>query len=168
MTIQYFPNEGFKIADKEIKWGDRRNSIRQILTDEYEERNGTIDNSEFFNGDTSFNIDYRQDLYKNYKINYDKDDFVKELEVHQNADILVARVLLTFGTDISELLSKLERINYLPTTVKEGEFFFEQLKMVIATSESMGGEGDGLNYFYAGADVTHVIDEYSEIMKRIK
>jgi hypothetical protein len=168
MTIQYFPNEGFKFADKEIKWGDRRNLIRQILTDEYEEHNGTIDNSELFNGDTSFNIEYRQDLYKNYKINYDKDDCVIDLEVHRNADILVAGVLLKFGTNISELLSKFKKLNYLPTTVKEGEFFFEQLKMVIATSESMGGEGDGLDYFYVGANVTHIIDEYSEIMKRIK
>lgn len=164
--IQYFPNEGFKIADKDIKWGDKRNLIRQILTEKFEENDGTIDNSEFFNGDTSFNIDYRQDLYKDYKISYDKNDCVKELEILQNTDILVNGILLTFGTDIFELLSKFKKLNYIPTTVKEGEFFFEEIKMVIATSESMGGEGNGLDYFYAGANVNHIIDEHSEILKQ--
>jgi hypothetical protein len=168
MTIQYLPNEGFKIDIKEIKWGYKRDLIRQLLSEEFQQHDGTIDNSQFFDGDTSYNINYRQDLYKNYNINYDKDDCIKEFEIHHNADILVLGITLKFGKDISEFLNKFKKLNHLPTTVKEGEFFFERLKMVIATSESMGGEGNGLAYFYAGVDVSHVVEEYKEITNGVK
>ena len=75
-------------------------------------------------------------------------------------------ITLTFGNDISELIKEFKKHSYTPTVAKKGEYFFESLKMVIANSESMGGEGNGLDYFYAGADVSHVIDEYNELRNK--
>jgi hypothetical protein len=165
MTIHYLPDLGFKIESKEIKWGDKRDLVRQNLTEEFQQDDGTIDNSQFFDGDTSYNIIYRRDLYKNFKTTYNKDDCLTELEVHQEVDVLVSGITLIFGKDISEFTNQFKKLNYNPTVVKEGEFFFESLKMVIATSQSMGGEGNGLDYFYAGKNVSHVIEEYNEIIK---
>jgi hypothetical protein len=165
MTIHYLPNVGFRIESQEIKWGEKRDSIRKILKKEFQQDDGTIDNSPFFDGDTSYNIIYRRDLYKNFKTTYDKDDCLTELEVHQEADVLVSGITLMFGKDISEFINQFKKLNNNPTVVNEGEYFFESLKMVIATSQSMGGEGNGLDYFYVGKDVSHVIEEYNEIIK---
>jgi hypothetical protein len=165
MTIDYFPNVGFKIESQEIKWGQKRELIRQNLAGEFNQDDGTIDNSQFFNGDTSFNISYRRDLYEDFKTIYDDNDCLTQLEVHQEINIVVTGVTLTFGENIYDLIKEFENHNYSATVAKEGEFFFEDLKMVIANSDSMGGEGNGLAYFYAGVDVSHVMDEYNDIRK---
>jgi hypothetical protein len=164
--VHYLPNEGFKIESKEIRWGQKRNLIRQILGEEFKQDDGIIDNSQFFDGDTSYNINYRRDLYQNFKTSYDENDFLTELEIHQGIDISVVGITLTFGNDISKLIKEFKKHSYTPTVAKKGEYFFESLKMVIANSESMGGEGNGLDYFYAGADVSHVIDEYNELRNK--
>jgi hypothetical protein len=161
MTIHYLPNMGFKLESKEIKWGQKRGLIRQSLAREFKPDDGTIDNAQFFNGDTSYNINYRRDLYKDFKTIYDENDHFTQLEIHQNIDILVSGITLTFGNDISELVDEFKKHNYFPKVVKNGEFFFEDLRMVIANAESMGGDGNCFDYFYAGADVSHVIDEYN-------
>ena len=163
MIIRYLPNIGFTIENKEIKWEQKRDLTRRNLAREFKQDDGMIDNSQFFDGDTSYNISYRHDLYKDFKTIYDENDCLTQLEIYQGIDILIHGITLTFGADINESINEFERHNYFAVVAKPGEFFFENLKMVIANSESMGGEGNGLAYFYAGVDVSHVIDEYNEL-----
>jgi hypothetical protein len=163
MTLDYLPGIGFKIESKEIKWGQKRELIRQDFGAEFKQDDRKIDNSQFFGGDTSFDISFRRDLYRDFKTNYDENDCLTELEVHQEIKIIVLGITLTFGKDIHELMEEFLRHNYSARVAREGEFFFEDLKMVIANSESMGGEGNGLAYFYAGASVSHVLDEYNKM-----
>jgi hypothetical protein len=125
---------------------------------EFKEDNGLLDNSQFFDGDNSFNIVYRRDLYKNFTTIFNTDDCLTELEVFSNVDISVSGTTLTFGKDIDEFLHEFKRKNNQPTEIENGQFLFESLKMTIGNSESMGGDGNGLAYFYAGKDVNHLID----------
>ena len=83
---------------------------------------------------------------------------MSELEVHSGIQIRVKNIELKFQTDINESLKDLEKTgeNYLET--EEGNYLFENLKMTIASSESMGGKGNGLSYFYGAKDIEHLIE----------
>jgi len=157
--VYYFPGVGFEIESRKINWGQKRNLIRQTLAKEFQEDNGIIDNSEFFDGDASYNIHYRRDIYGNFKTIFDEDDFLTEVEIHKDFRISVSGITLTFGKDISELINQLRKIDGQITELEEGQFFFKELKMTIGNSESMGGTGNGLDYFYATRDVTHLDDK---------
>ena len=163
MKVEYLPDTGFKIESKEIRWGEKREVIRKILPGKFRQDDGTLDNASFFDGDTSYNISYRRDLYENVTATYDGEDCLKELEMFGEENILVLGITLVPGGAIHECIDALRAIGHEPRIVKEGEFFYERLKMVIATSESMGGEGKGLGYFYAGREVSHVVEEYDEL-----
>jgi len=35
---------------------------------------------------------------------------------------------------------------------------FEKLKITIADSDAMSGDGKGLSYFYGASDITHIVE----------
>ena len=129
-----------------------------------------IEMAEFFGGDTSHNIEQRRDIYedinneKNYFfLSYDKDDKLSELEIHWGIEISVKKIELIFQKDTSKYLNEFNQIgeNYLE--VEEGNYLFENLKMLIANSESMGGEGNEFSYFYSANNIEHLIENKKEI-----
>ena len=167
MTIHYQPNIGFEVNSNNIKWGTTRESVRQAFALEFQEDDGVLDNSAFFDGDTSYNIVYKQDHYENFKASYNSENCLKELEIFNEITIIVSEVTLTFGKDVSELVREFEKQHHTATKIDDGNFFIEDLKITIASSASMGGEGNGLAYFYCGKDVQHVIDEINELKNGI-
>ena len=158
MTFYYLPDIGFEVGSKKMAWGEKREVVRRTLADPFQQDDGTLDNSEFFDGDTSHNITYRRDIYDNFKTNYDDDDCLSELEIHDKIGISVAGIMLTFGKDISDLLNRLRNVDNQVIELEPGQFLFKNLKMTIGNAASMGGDGNGFNYFYAGKDISHLID----------
>jgi hypothetical protein len=165
MKIYYLPDIGCQINSGEIKWGDSRESVRSTLLNAHKEDDRIIDLSIAYGGDTSFNIHQKRDIYKDFNgaenyffCNYNKDNCLSEVEFHSGVDISVSGVTLTFAKDISLFLTEFKKLGYHPTEIEDEKYFFEGLKMVIATSGAMGGEGRGLDYFYAGKDVSHLIE----------
>ena len=154
--VYYFPGIGFEIESRKINWGEKRNLIRQALAEEFHQDDGMIDNSEFFDGDASYDVVYRRDIYNNFKTIFDGDDFLTEVEIHRDFKISVSGITLTFGEDIAELINQLKKIDGQITELEPGQFLFRNLKMTIGNSESMGGMGNGLDYFYAAKDVEHL------------
>ncbi len=60
--------------------------------------------------------------------------------------------------DIEKVTELLGNISNDKKLLSEGEYFFNDLKLTIASSDAMGGDGKELSYFYCSKDVTHLID----------
>ena len=166
MKIKYIPNNGFHIDSDKFNWNENRESVRQKIQNQHKTDDRTIEMAEFFGGDKSHDIEQRRDIYENIKneknyffLSYDKDDKLSELEIHWGIEISVKEIELIFQKDISKYLKELNQIgeNYLE--VEEGNYLFENLKMTIANSESMGGEGKELSYFYSAKNIEHLIEQ---------
>lgn len=111
------------------------------------------------------NIHQKRDLYENLNsdndmlfLNYDKDGKLKELEVHSGFDILVNNIRLDFGNEILFFLNQFQKNGLEHFETEKGNYLLPQLKMTIADSESMGGNGTGLSYFYATSDISHLTE----------
>jgi hypothetical protein len=166
MTIRYIPNNGFQISSKKFNWNEDRKSIQIKLQNQHENDDKIIEMADFFEGDKSHNIEQRRDIYKDinneknyFFLSYDKNDNLSELEIHWGIEILVEEVELRFQKDISKSLFELEQIGENYSEVEEGNYLFENLKMTIANSKSMGGKGNGLNYFYSAKNIEHLIEK---------
>ncbi|MBP6023023.1 hypothetical protein [Ferruginibacter sp.] len=162
-TITYYPDLGVSINDIAINWGTDRFIIRQLLANQHKESNSITDLSEFHNGSNEYNIIQRRDIYENYQghdnyffFNYDKDDTLKEIEIHNGMEISVIGTKLSFDKDFQENVSLLKNISTDNRQVSNGEHFFKDLKLTIADNESMGGEDSVLSYFYCANNVDHL------------
>jgi len=165
LNLIYIPKHGFQIESEKFNWNDDRTSVRKKLQNQHKDDDRVIEMADFFGRDKSHNIEQKRDIYQDindstnyFFLSYGKDDKLSELEVHSGIQIRVKNVELKFQTDINESLKELEKSgeNYLET--EEGNYLFENLKMTIANSESMGGEGNGLSYFYGAKDIEHLIE----------
>ena len=56
MRITYLPNLGIEIYSEKILWNESRQNIRVKLKQSHKDDDKEIDNSDFFDGDKSFNI----------------------------------------------------------------------------------------------------------------
>ncbi|MGS2727907.1 hypothetical protein ACU8DI_14955 [Psychroserpens sp. BH13MA-6] len=165
MNIEYVPNRGFILNSVKIEWNDERNSVREKIGNKHKQDDKTIDVAQFFDGDESMNIHQKRDVYENLNskndmlfLNYDKDNKLRELEVHSGFSILINNVRLDFGNEISDFINQFQKngIEYLET--ERGNYLLPKLKITIADSESMGGNGTGLSYFYATSDISHLTE----------
>ena len=43
--------------------------------------------------------------------------------------------------------------------LEEGNYLFKNLKISISNSESSGGEGNALSYFYASHNIDHLLED---------
>jgi hypothetical protein len=165
MKIDYLPDTGFRIDSNEIRWGETRESVRRKFLNAHRQDDHVINVSEFFDDDSNLEIHQKEDIYENFSGNnlffcaYDKDDCLNEFEVHRGIDVVVSGIALTFEKEISEVIREVEKLGHHPVEIEGGNFFFEELKMTIATDEAMGGESTGLAYFYAAKDVRHLTGE---------
>lgn len=166
MTIEYIPNIGFNFENFSFVWGQNRSEIREKLNHKHSEDDKIIEMADFFQGDTSFDIEQKRDIYQNlnnsenyFFLNYDKDNKLSDLEVHWGIVIKIKTIELIFEIEIEKCIKLLKSIDEYYTEIEDGNFLFPNLKMSIASSESMGGDGSGLSYFYASKEIEHLIEQ---------
>jgi hypothetical protein len=165
ITLTYQPDKGVSFDDTLLLWNTDRKQVRTLLNDKFEIADNVVDLSQYNNGDTSQNIIQRRDIYKNYKgkdnfffLNFDTNDRLTEVELHHGLDVKIEDASLDFATDIEKAIELLDRISDKKEQLSEGEYFYKNLKLTVASSDAMGGEGRELSYFYCSKDVTHLIE----------
>jgi hypothetical protein len=165
-TFTYYPDKGFSLANIPVNWGDSRQNVRHLLGEIYEIHDSDIDMSEYHDGNPDFNLFQGRDVYTNYGahdnfffLNYDVQGYLIEVEIHHGLDILVNNVKLIFGTDFLDSVKALKAISDDNKKTGDGEYFFNDLKLIIADWESRGGDENFLAYFYCAKDVTHLSNE---------
>lgn len=166
MTIEYIPNTGFKMNSVLFTWDDKRNIIRGNLNLKHKADDRVIELAQYWDGDESKNIKQKRDIYENYGggnnyffLNYGEDDKLEAIEFHWGASIMVGGVELNFEQDLDDCVNRLDKIDNEKIALEEGSYLFKNLKITLANSESLGGEGNGLGYFYASRDISHLIEE---------
>jgi len=166
MTIIYAFPSGFRINDKFVSWGDDRASIRTRLNQLHKAKDHIVEMAEFFDGDSSHDIEVRKDVYQDilggtnyFFLMYDQKDALIELEVHWGVPIQIDELQLIFDQDIQGYLDALSANDHSFREIEAGNYLFQSLKMVLATDESLGGEGNGLSYFYAAKSIDHLLEE---------
>lgn len=166
MNIKYLPDVGLIVLGMQLTWGDRRTDVRNLLKSEYEVNDNIIDLSIYNGGDSEFNIYQRRDIYKNingseclFYFNYHKNDFLRDIEIHRGGSIEVGKVKIAFDESIDKIVQELKTISNKWREVDAGQLLFEDLKLLIASNESMGGIGDELGYIYMSKDISHLIQD---------
>ena len=91
-------------------------------------------------------------------LNYDKQDKLRDVEIHYGLEININGTTISFSMDINKVIELLQNISVDKTQFSEGEYLFEKLKLTIANGKAMGGEGNELSYFYCSNDITHLTD----------
>jgi hypothetical protein len=158
MIMRYLPDVGFEIGSKTIPWGMGRQLVRNALSMKFRQDDGRLDNSQFFDGDHAYDIVYRRDIYSDFTTNFNEEDRLTEWEIHQSHTITVSEIALTFGKDTMDFVRALKTIDDQVVEVEPGNFLFTRLKILLASSGAMGGEGSGLDYVYAAKDINHLLD----------
>ena len=160
ITLTYQPDKGVFIDDTLLLWGSDRQQVRTLLNDKYEIGDNVIDL-----GDPNQNITQRRDIYKSYQgqdnlffLNFDENEQLSEVEVHHGLIINVAGVVIDFSMDIEKAADLLGGIFGGTMPLSDGEYFFRDLKLTIASTNAMGGDGNKLSYFYCSKDVTRLVD----------
>lgn len=166
MTLEYYPDTGFSINSENFKWGDSREAIRQKLGQTHQEDDRIIGLGQYFGGDVSHDIYQRRDIYENlsssensFFLSYDSQLKLDQIEVHEGITILIANIVLTFGEDIDKYVLALKSMDDEHLELDEGNHLFKNLKLTISNSEANGGDGNGLSYFYASTDVSHLLGD---------
>jgi hypothetical protein len=166
ITVTYQPDKSVSFGDLVLLWGTDRQQVRTMLNDKFEIGDNVVDLSQYNDGDTSQNIIQRRDIYTNYKgqdnfffLNFDTNDRLTEVELHHGLDIHIKEVRINFSMEIEKVAELLDSISNEKEQLSEGEYFYKNLKLTIASSEAMGGDGSQLSYFYCTRDVTHLIEK---------
>jgi hypothetical protein len=164
ITLTYQPDKGVFIGDTLLLWGSDRQQVRRLLNDKFEIADNLIDL-----GDPTQNIVQHRDIYQNYQgqdnfffLNFDENQQLTELEVHHGFIINVAGVVIDFSMHIDKAADLLEGISRDAIRFSDGTYFFNDLKLTIASSGTMGGDGNQLSYFYCSRDVSHLADNCKE------
>ncbi|UTW63729.1 hypothetical protein KFE98_06180 [bacterium SCSIO 12741] len=147
LILSYTPNQGFTLNRNEFQWGEDRTHVHQKLGSPSEKDN-LRDIYEDYNGSENY-----------FFLTYNPEGQLKELEVHEGLSVQTNGFELEFGNDLPEIIKHLSRLGFRPQEMEPGHYLFAELKMVLSTDESMGGEGNGLSYFYAAQTITHLIEE---------
>ncbi|WP_420551970.1 hypothetical protein [Tenacibaculum aiptasiae] len=166
MILEILPNKGFKINTDIFNWNEDRKLVRQKLKDKHKEEDETIEVSQFFDGDTSHNIEQRRDVYQNIKeeenyffLNYNKNNQLQELEIHWGVKVKINKIEMEFGKDITSYLNQLSSQGYEFKEIEHGNYLFKELKIVIANAEAMGADGNGFSYIFTTQDIEHLIKD---------
>jgi hypothetical protein len=148
----------------EINWSTPRNIVREKLFGTYEEKNTFIDMSIYNSGNTEFNIFQRRDVYEMLNklpclifFNYDKNDLLRDIEMHTGVSLKIGNLILSFDKDIDIAIDELKVISNKIQVVDIENIVFNDLKLVIASNDAMGGEGNNLGYVYISNDISHLL-----------
>ena len=166
MNIICNPNLGLTVNETTISWKMNRREVRDLLKSAYEEDDSSFDVSDLFDGhDDDFDFTQNRDIYSDLAnegdlvfFNYDKNGALTDFEIHQNIAVLIDDFKFCDDQSIHEILDWFRLKQFTVTEVEPGNFAVAELKIAVATHESMGGDGDGLSYFYASDDISHLID----------
>ncbi len=166
-TLTYQPDKGIALGDILLLWGTGRQQVRTLLNARFEVNDNSIELSQNSEVDAPCNIIQRRDIYTNYReldnlffLNFDTNDLLTEVELHHGIDINIEGVVIDFSMGIEKVVDLLDSISAgEKKELSEGEYFFKKLKLTIASSDAMGGEGNELSYFYCSNDITHLIDD---------
>jgi hypothetical protein len=166
ITLKYQPDKGISIGDKLLFWNADRQQVRALLNDEFKVDDDVIDLSKYNDGDTSKKIIQRRDIYENYQgqdnfffLNFDVHERLTEVEVHHGLDIDIESIVINNTMDIENIANLLDNISGDKKQLSDGEYFYKSLKLTIASSDAMGGDGKELGYFYCSKDVSHLVDD---------
>lgn len=150
-----------------MKWGLERNVIQRLLGNSHTSDDQIIDLSSHFNGDTKHNIHQRRDIFKYFKnasclffLNYDGDNLLFDIEIHNGVDIKLKHITISFDDDINLVLKNIKSISESFRELNNGNYFFKDLNLVVADEESMGGDGNNLGYFYCSINTEHLEPEF--------
>ena len=156
MRVKYLPNLGIEIHSEKILWNESRQNVRVKLKQIHKDDDKEFDNSEFFDGDKSFNIIQKRDIYQDFEneknlffFNYNVENELSEIEFHTGIELTIENTKIEIGEDINRAIEKLE---YPYFENDEGNYFFNELKLNIANDEYMGGDGNSLSYIYITKD----------------
>lgn len=165
ITLTYQPDKSVLIDNILLLWDTDRQNVRQLLDETFEIADNVIDLSEFHSGDSFQNIIQRRDIYKNYKgqdnfffLNYDKEDKLRDVEIHYGLEINLNGEMLSFSMDIDKVAELLQNISGDKIQLSHCEYFFKKLKLTVASGEAMGGDWNELSYFFCSKDITHLTD----------
>lgn len=165
-NLTYQPDKGVSLNSIQIDWGFDRLTVRNLLGNTHQESNSIIDLSEFHNGSDDYNIAQRRDIYQNYDglnnyffLNYNKNDLLNEIEIYDGFTISIENITLSFGADFQEVVLLLKSITNYYKELSDGKYFFKNLKLTIANSDSLGSDGSNLAYFYCSQTVDHLNEE---------
>lgn len=165
MQIQITSNKGFSINSLNFVWGESRTLVRQKLNNQHQEDDRVIELSLTSQEGSNSNIIQKRDIYEDangeqnfFFLNYNKQGYLIEIEVHEGINIQIENVLLEFEKDISAYLKLMHSNGFDYVELNSGNYFFEKLHITIASSQSMGGTGNGLSYFYFGKNVDHLVE----------
>jgi predicted metallo-beta-lactamase superfamily hydrolase len=163
MIFSYILNIGIRFAKTEIDWGESRNLIRAKISERFKEDNSIIDISNYHKGSHDFNIYTRRDIYESFNevacyifLNYDKTDLLRDIEIHSGVSVEVEEILLSFNKRIEIIIEELNNISDNFKIIDEGCFFSKKMKLVISSSESIGGDSKNLGYIFMSKDVSHL------------
>jgi hypothetical protein len=164
-TVTYQLGKSVSFDNTVLLWDLDRQEVRNLLNDKFKIADDVIDLSEYYDGDTSKNIIQRRDIYENYKgqenlffLNFNANDKLTEIELQHGFIIHIEGIEIDFSMDIEEVAELLTSISNDKKQLSEGEYFFEKLKLTVASSNAMGGDSSELAYFYCSKDVSHLLD----------
>ena len=156
MNIFYKPNIGIEFSKKIISWNTNREMVRKILNSEYECGDYELDNSEFFNGNKSYNIISKRDIYKNISneiclifFNYDENEKLDAIEIHNGVKLQIGENQIDFSQNIDEI-SRI--IGNESDEITKGNIIFKKFKMNISSTKYMGGDSEKLGYIFLSRD----------------
>jgi hypothetical protein len=148
MNIEYIPHVGFRIDGKVFLWSMDRNEARKLLDNKHKDDDQTINL-----GDDE--LCQKRDIYENinesdnyFFFNYDEHNNLRDLEVHWGVCILVENIPIIFDEDIKCTLAKFKELSITYKELEKGEYLLEALQIVLATNKRMGGDDNGVGYFY--------------------
>ena len=157
MIFQYIPTRQIIIDGVVLEFLEQRDMVRKKLGVNYREDNQIIDL-----GDNASSISQRRDIYRNtnnsdnfFFLNYNQNDRLRDIEIHYCDKVKIFDIFFDFEENIDSIAAKLMRYSEYNER-REGEYIFNDLKIVIMNKDQMGGEGNSLGYVYCTSDVTHL------------
>jgi len=160
MTFQYIPTKEFIVDHVRLQFGTHRDIVRVKLGLVYEEQNQFIQINELFAP-----IIQRRDIYNRrnstgdyFFLNYDKNDLLRDVEIHWCEKIQVYDFLFDFDCEIDFIAAELSKYSHI-NKKGDGEYFFKDIHISIIDEMHMGGEEKStMSYFYCATDVSHLDD----------
>jgi len=156
MKVTYLPNLGVEIHSEKILWNESRENVRVKLKQSHKDDDKEFDNSAFLDGDTSFNIIQKRDIYQDFEneenlffFTYDEENQLSEIEFHTGIELTIGNTKIAIGEDINRVI---EKLHYPYFENDEGNYFFNELKLTMANDAYMGGDGNSLSYIYLTKD----------------
>jgi hypothetical protein len=158
ITLTYQPHKGVSIGDTLLLWGTDRESVRNLLNDTFEISDCVVELDAPVQS-----IIQRRDIYNMHQghdnsffLDFDENDQLTEVEAHYGFTIDVDGHFIDFSMDIEEAANLLGGISGNIKLLSEGEYYFKDLKLIIASGSAMGSSGNELSYFYCSKNVSHL------------